>query len=491
MTVPSRLYRPALALLTDFYELTMAYAAWKEGVASREAAFTLSFRRSPFEGGFTVAAGLAHAIDLVEHLRFEEEDLAWLAEQRGADGEALFDGGFLGALRTLELPLDVDAVPEGTVVFPHEPLLRVKGPVVPCMLLETALLSVLNFQTLVATKAARVCLAARGDPVIEFGLRRAQGIDGGLSASRAAYVGGCAATSNALAARLYGIPARGTHAHSWVLLFEDEREAFLAYARALPGNCVFLVDTYSTLDGVDHAIEAGRWLRSVGKEMVGIRLDSGDLAWLSQEARRRLDAAGFPRATILGSNELDEHVVQSLKDQHATIASWGVGTKLVTGMGDGALGGVYKLGAVRTGPDAPWRHRVKISEQAAKTTIPGILQVRRFRSGGTFLADVIWDEIGGLPSPAVMVDPLDPTRRREIPAGTAADDLLVPIFRGGRRTYQPPPLGESRERTFAQLDGFHGGVKRFVNPHQFPVGLERGLHDLRTRLVLEARRAPG
>jgi nicotinate phosphoribosyltransferase len=356
------------------------------------------------------------------------------------------------------------------------------------MLLETALLAVVNFQTLVATKAARVCLSARGEPVIEFGLRRAQGIDGGLSASRAAFVGGCAATSNTLAARLYGIPARGTHAHSWVLLFDDEREAFQAYARALPGNCVFLVDTYATLEGVDHAIEAGRWLRSNGKELIGIRLDSGDLAYLSQEARRRLDAAGFPRAVILASNELDEQIIQSLKDQRATIAVWGVGTKLVTGMGDGALGGVYKLGAVRDGPDAPWKHRVKISEQAAKTTIPGILQVRRFGAPGAFLADVIWDELLGLPSPAVMVDPLDVTRRREIPAGTPAEDLLVPVFRGGRRVYDPPPLEESRRRTFAQLDGFHGGVKRFVNPHQFPVGLERGLYDLRTRLVLDARR---
>jgi nicotinate phosphoribosyltransferase len=492
MAVPSRLYRPSLALLTDFYELTMAFAAWKSGVARRETVFTLSFRSAPFESGFTVAAGLAHAVDLVEHLRFDGEDLAFLAAQRGSDGAPLFERGFLEALRTLEVDLDVDAVPEGTVVFPHEPLVRVKGPVIPCMLLETALLAVVNFQTLVATKAARVCLATRGEPVVEFGMRRAQGIDGGLAASRAAYLGGCAGTSNTLAARLYGIPARGTHAHSWVMLFDDEREAFLAYARALPGNCIFLVDTYATLEGVDHAIEAGRWLRSTGREMIGIRLDSGDLAYLSIEARRRLDAAGFPKAVILASNELDEHIVQSLKDQHATIAVWGVGTKLVTGQGEGALGGVYKLGAVRDGPDAPWRHRVKISEQAAKTTIPGILQVRRYRAeGGGFLADVIWDELGGLPSPSVIVDPLDLTRRREIPAGTPGEDLLVPVFRGGRRVYDPPPLEVSRRRTLEQLEGFHAGVKRFVNPHQFPVGLERGLYELRTRLVLEARGAPG
>jgi nicotinate phosphoribosyltransferase len=326
--------------------------------------------------------------------------------------------------------------------------------------------------------------------VLEFGLRRAQGIDGGLAASRAAYVGGCAATSNTLAGRLYGIPVKGTHAHSWVMLFGDEREAFLEYARALPGNCVFLVDTYGSLSGIDHAIEAGRWLRGQGKEMVGIRLDSGDLAWLSIEARRRLDAAGFPGAAILASNELDEHIIQSLKDQGAKIAVWGVGTRLVTGQDDGALGGVYKLGAVRDGPGAPWEPRVKVSEQAAKTTVPGSLQVRRFSRGSEFLADAIHDEGLGLPSPCVIVDPLDPLRRREIPAGTPGEDLLVPIFRRGRRVYDPPPLAEVRGRTLAQLGGFHAGVKRFVNPHQFPVGLERSLYDLRARLVLASRGAP-
>jgi nicotinate phosphoribosyltransferase len=426
----------------------------------------------------------------VANLRFAEDDLAFLREQRGVDDAPLFEEAFLDHLRKLELDVDVDAVPEGTVVFPQEPLVRVSGAVVPAMILETALLTVVNFQTLVATKAARVCIAARGDPVLEFGLRRAQGIDGGLGASRAAYVGGCAATSNTLAGKLFGIPVKGTHAHSWVMLHGDERVAFLEYARALPGNCVFLVDTYGSLSGIDHAIEAGRWLRAQGKELVGIRLDSGDLAWLSIEARRRLDAAGFERASVLASNELDEDIIQSLKDQGATIAVWGVGTRLVTGHDDGALGGVYKLGAVRPSREAPWEPRVKVSEQAAKTTIPGVLQVRRFRRNAEFLADVIYDESLGIPSPAVMIDPLDPTRRRELPAGTAGEDLLVPVFRRGRQVYRPPPLDEVRARTAAELSRFHAGVKRFVNPHQFPVGLERGLHDVRTRLVLEAREGP-
>jgi nicotinate phosphoribosyltransferase len=490
MTFPSRLYRPSLALLTDFYELTMAAAALRSGAAGKQAVFTLAFRKCPFEGGFTVAAGLAQAIDFIEHYRFDDEDLAFLAAQRGADGAPLFDAPFLDHLRRLELDVDVDAMPEGTVAFPQEPLVRVRGPIIPCLLLETALLTMINFETLVATKAARVVLAAQGEPVLEFGLRRAQGIDGGLSASRAAYVGGCASTSNTLAARLYGIPARGTHAHSWVMLFDEERAAFEAYARALPGNCVFLVDTYDSLEGVRRAIEVGRWLRKEGKELVGIRLDSGDLAWLSIEARRLLDEAGFHEAVIYGSNELDERIIQSLKDQGARIAAWGVGTRLVTGADDAALGGVYKLGATREGPGAPWRHRVKVSEQTSKTTIPGVLQVRRFHHEHGFLSDVIWDELTGLEEAPLIVDPLDPTRRREIPAGTPGEDLLVPIFRGGRRVYDPPPLAASRARAAEQLAGFHAGVKRFVNPHQFPVGLERRLYDLRTRLVLEARHAP-
>jgi nicotinate phosphoribosyltransferase len=490
MPVPSKLYRPPLGLLTDFYELTMAYAAWRDGTAAREASFTLSFRKNPFHGGFTVAAGLEHVVDLVESWAYAEEDLAFLAAQRGGDGAPLFDPAFLQVLRRMALEVDLDAVPEGTVVFPQEPLLRIQGPVIPCMLLESALLAIVNFQSLVATKAARVCLAAGGAPVIEFGMRRAQGIDGGLAAARAAYLGGCVGTSNTLAGRLYGIPVKGTHAHSWVMLHESEREAFLAYAKALPANCVFLVDTYATLDGVQHAIEAARWLREQGQEIVGIRLDSGDLAWLSQQARKLLDDAGFPQAAILASNELDEHVIQSLRDQDAAIAVWGVGTRLVTGQPDGALGGVYKLGAVRPGPAAPWEPRLKLSEQIEKTTVPGVLQVRRFRHGVEAFSDAIYDEGLGLPSPCVIVDPADPTRRREIPAGTPGEDLLVPVFRRGKRVWDAPALAEVRARTLSELSRFHAGVKRFLNPHRFPVGLERRLNDLRTHLVLQARRAP-
>jgi nicotinate phosphoribosyltransferase len=486
MPVLTQLYRPSLALLTDLYELTMAYGYWRSGTHTKEAVFHHHFRRPPFGSGFTVACGLAPLIEFIEHFHFDDDDLSYLAGLLGNDGKPLFDGEFLDVLRGLRFECDVDAVPEGTVVFPHEPLVRVRGPILQAQILETPLLTILNFQTLIATKAARVCLAAQGDTVLEFGLRRAQGIDGGLSASRAAYAGGCHGTSNVLAGKLFGIPVGGTHAHSWVLSFDSELESFEAYARAMPNNCVFLVDTYNTIEGVRHAVQVGRWLREQGREMLGVRLDSGDLAYLSKEARKILDEGGFPEAKVYASSELDEHLVESLKLQGAKIAVWGVGTNLVTAKDDPALGGVYKLTAVRE-PGEPWKYKVKLSEQAVKITTPGIQQVRRFSAGGQNIADMIFDEELGAPAAPTIVDPGDLTRRKEIPAGTPHTDLLVPVFRQGKRVYEPPPLKEVRQRTAEQLAGFHGGVKRFANPHQYPVGLERGLFDLKTHLILQAR----
>jgi nicotinate phosphoribosyltransferase len=484
--IPTELYRPSLGLLTDLYQLTMAYAYWKSGLERLEAAFHLFFRRNPFEGGFTVSCGLEYAIDLFQSLRFTPEDLAWLADVRGSDGGKLFEPAFLDHLGSLQLACDIDAVPEGTVVFPLEPMVRVAGPILHAQLIETPLLNLINFQSLIATKAARVVLAARGDPVLEFGLRRAQGFDGALSASRAAWVGGCAATSNVMAGRLFGIPVSGTHGHSWVMVFDDDLSAFRAYAAALPNNSTFLVDTYDSRQGVQRAIQVGEELRARGHEMLGVRLDSGDLAWLSSEARKMLDQAGFQKARILVSNELDEHLVASLKEQGAAISGWGVGTRLVTGHPDAALGGVYKLTAVRN-PGEAWRPKVKLSEQPIKTSVPGVLQVRRFQSDGEAIADVIYD-LGMQPKGAVtMVDPLDPTRRRTIPEGTPSEDLLVPIFRAGRCVYDPPPLTSVRQRVASELFRFHAGVKRFVNPHRYPVGLERAVNDLRTRLIVEAR----
>jgi nicotinate phosphoribosyltransferase len=425
-------------------------------------------------------------VELLEGLRFDADDLAYLAGLTGNDDRPLFEPAFLEHLAGMRFACDVHAIPEGTIVFPHEPLLRVTGPLLEAQMLETALLNIINFQTLIATKAARVNLAARGQPVLEFGLRRAQGIDGGLAASRAAYLGGCYATSNVLAGRLFGIPVRGTHAHSWVMCFDDELEAFRAYAKAMPNNCLLLVDTYNTLDGVRHAIEVAKEMRSRGQEMIGIRLDSGDLAWLSIEARRMLDEAGFPHASIVASNDLDEQIIASLKDQGAAIDVWGVGTRLITAFDQPALGGVYKLAALRD-ESGSWHYKVKLSEQAIKVSNPGILQVRRYLQASEAIGDVIFDEQHPIQGDCTMVDPMDMTRRMKIPPAAQGEDLLVPVFCRGRCVYDPPSLAASRDRLQEQLPLFQAGIKRFMNPHLYSVGLELGLHERKTKLILKAR----
>ena len=467
----------------------MACAYWKSGTAEKEAAFHLTFRAAPFQGGFTIASGLETAIEWIKDFQFSDSDLSYLATIPGRDKQPLFGKEFLAHLKDLRFTCDVDAVPEGTVVFPQEPLIRIQGPLLQAQLLETPLLNFLNFQSLIATKAARICLAARGEPVIEFGLRRAQGIDGGLTASRAAYVGGCAGTSNVLAGKIFGIPISGTHAHSWVMAFDNEKQAFQEYARALPNNCIFLVDTYDSLEGVRHAVEVGKELRQRGIELGGIRLDSGDLAFLSIEARRILDEGGFADAAIIASNDLDEHIIESLKLQGARINVWGVGTRLATAFDQPALGGVYKLSAIRQS-DGAWQHKVKLSEQAAKITNPGILQIRRFRTGSEFIGDAIYDLEFAVPKEVVIVDPLDVTRRKRFAAETIYDDLLVPIFRKGKLVYKAPTLDQIRGRVQQQLGMLHPGIKRSVNPHEYPAGLELRLHELKTNLVLKTRADP-
>ena len=457
-------------------------------VRLEEAIFNLFFRKHPFKGGYTIACGLSHVVDLMENFRFEDEDLEYLATLEGNNGERLFEDAFLAYLGEMSFECDVDAVPEGTLVFPHEPMIRLRGPLIQCQLLETAMLSVVNFQTLIATKASRVALAAGGEPILEFGLRRAQGVDGGVSASRAAYVGGVAATSNVLAGKLFGIPVKGTHAHSWVMCFDSEMEAFEKYADAMPNNCVFLVDTYDTVEGVKKAIEVGQKLREKGHEMVGVRLDSGDLAYLSIQARELLDAAGFPNASIVASNNLDEHVITSLKQQGARIGVWGVGTKLATAYDQPALGGVYKLSAIRRKGEEVWHDRVKLSEQAIKVSNPGILQVRRFTRGDEHIADMIFDEREDIARDVTIIDPMDMTRRLRIPEGTTSTDLLEPVYRGGVLQHDElPDVHQARARAQEQLEQFHSGIKRFVHPHQYPVGLEKNLFDHKTRLILEAR----
>ncbi len=381
----------ASALLTDLYQLTMAYGYWKSRKQEEEAVFHLFFRKAPFGGHTAIACGLEEVTNYLLHFHFLPDEIAYLATLRGNDGRPLFEREFLTYLSTMRFTGSIHAVPEGTVVLAYEPIIRVQGPIIQCQLIETALLNIVNFQTLIATKAARICAAAGDAPVLEFGLRRAQGPDGGLAASRAAYIGGCAATSNVLAGKQYDIPVKGTHAHSWVMSFDDELSAFLAYAAAMPHNCTFLVDTYDTRKGVAQAIEVGRRLRDLGHKMVGIRLDSGDLASLSIMAREMLDEAGFFDAAIVASNDLDEHKIKALRDQGAKISAWGVGTRLVTGHDQGALGGVYKLSAIRK-PGEAWKPKIKLSEDPAKNSLPGCLQVMRTEEDGLWKEDLIFDE---------------------------------------------------------------------------------------------------
>ncbi len=442
MNTQTQIYKAPLGLLTDLYQLTMAFGYWKSGLTEREAVFNLFYRKNPFGGEFAIACGLESVIHYLNDFCFREEDIDYLRGLTGNDGQPLFESEFLGWLLRMEFSCDVRAIPEGTVVFPHEPLLRISGPLIQCQLIESALLNLMNFQTLIATKSARICMSTRGEPVLEFGLRRAQGIDGALSASRSAYMGGCAATSNVLAGKVFGIPVKGTHAHSWVMAFDDELEAFEAYAVAMPNNCVFLVDTYDTLDGVKRAIRTGQRLREKGYEMVGIRLDSGDLAQLSIDARQILDEAGFDGAAIVASNDLNEALITGLKEQGATINVWGVGTKLATAYEQPALGGVYKLAAIRD-PGEEWRYRVKLSNEPVKVSNPGLQQVRRFSENGQFRADVIYDERLGIPDEC-QYNPIGENALSEVTAGADHEDLLVPVFESGRQVYETPDLEDVR-----------------------------------------------
>lgn len=481
------IYNLQLALLTDLYQLTMAYGYWKLQKADRQAVFHLFFRKAPFQGGYALAAGLEPALEFIDGFRFDRSDIAYLASLQGNDGAPLFEPGFLDYLAALTLTCDIDAIPEGTVAFGQEPLLRVRGALLQCQLLETALLNIINFQTLIATKAARMYTAAQGEPVVEFGLRRAQGIDGALAASRAAYIGGCSATSNVLAGKLYGIPVRGTHAHSWVMSFDTEEEAFTGYAQVLPNNCVFLVDTFDTLDGVRNAIKVGLKLRENGHKMVGIRLDSGDLAYLSVAARILLDEAGFNDTLIMATNDLDEQVIESLKVQGARIAVWGVGTKLVTAYDQPALGGVYKLGAIQNA-QGNWERKLKLSEQSIKSTIPGTLQVRRFTGPRGLLGDSIYDEALGIDPRHTLVDLKDHTRRKRLSADAQGRDLLQPVMRGGERVSAPESLAIIRARAAEELSHLHPSIRRFLNPHEYPVGLDIGLHELREQMIHQLRK---
>lgn len=479
----------SLALLTDLYQLTMCYGYWKRGLSNKEAVFHLFFRRAPFQGGFTIAAGLEALVHFIQNFHFDASDLLYLGSLKALDGTPLFEAAFLDYLSSMRFTGNIDAVPEGTVVFPYEPLVRIQGPLIECQLMESPFLNLINFPTLVATKAARVCLAAGGDPVMEFGMRRAQGIDGALTASRSAYVGGCSFTSNVLAGKLFGIPVKGTHSHSWVMVFDDELESFQEYAQALPSDCIFLVDTYNTLEGVKKAILVGSSLREKGYKLAGIRLDSGDLTDLSIKSRKLLDDAGFPDAQIVASNELDETIISELKRQGAKIGVWGVGTNLVTAKDQPALDGVYKLSAIRD-PGGPWKDRIKLSEQMVKMSNPGILQVKRFFSSKENVADVLYDVKDNLVEGSAVMDPLDPTKEWIVKHELQSRDLLEPIFCSGNLVYTLPSLEQIRARRQEELSHFSVGIKRFLNPHDYFVGMKKELYHHKIAMIKQIRTQP-
>ena len=475
-----------VSLLTDLYEITMAQGFWETGKLEEQGCFTVFFRENPFGSGYSVACGASELPALIENFRFTDEDVAYLAGLEAPGGGALFKPGFLEYLRNFRCAVDVDAVPEGEIVFPHEPMVRVTGSVLECQLLETALLNTVGFQTLVATKTARVVAAAQGRPVAEFGLRRAQGPDGGMAVARASYVAGCSSTSNVLAGRKYGIPVFGTHAHSWVMSFPSELEAFRAFAASSPKNCTLLIDTYDVRQGVENAIVVAKEMEEKGERLAAIRIDSGDLARLSAYVRRRFDQEGLPYVKISISNDLDEYTIQSLLNQGAPIDSFGVGTKLATCFDQPALGAVYKLSARRNGTEGPWTPVMKLSEQPYKRTIPGVQRVRRFYdAAGMPLGDMIYDPEFASGGGTRIVEVSDPAHEEET-AGVVSRELLVPIVRNGRAVGPREPLEDARNRCGAALAALDPAVKRFLNPQRYLVGMEKGLAEVREKLVRES-----
>ncbi len=495
MALTDTAYPTDVALLTDLYELTMAQGLWESGKLEEEDCFSAFYRDLPFGNEFAVMCGTADLPDLVENLRFTPQDIDYLAGLEAPAGGKLFKPGFLEYLRDFRMHVDVDAVPEGELVFPREPMVRVTGPALECQMLETALLNTINFQTLVATKTARVIEAAQGRPVAEFGLRRAQGPDGGMAVARASYVAGCSSTSNVLAGRRYGIPVFGTHAHSWVMSFDSELEAFRAFARTSPNNCTLLIDTYDVREGVENAITVAREMEARGERLAAIRIDSGDLAKLSKYVRGRFDEEGLGYVRISVSNDLDEYTIQSLLNQGAPIDSFGVGTKLATCYDQPALGGVYKLCARREAGQSAWTPTMKLSEQPYKRTIPGIQQVRRYvDEAGSPVCDMIFDESylegEGELRGTEMVAVNDAALKTSV-AGMDYRELLVPVVRDGAAVAPREPLAAARERCAAALAALDPEYKRFLYPQVYVVGMESGLARVRDELVRERMAATG
>ena len=476
--------RQNLTLLTDLYELTMMQGYFRNKTANETVIFDLFYRSNPCGNGYSIMAGLEQAIKYIKELHFTRADIEYLRSLN------MFEESFLDYLGDFKFTGDIYAIPEGTIIFPREPLVKVIAPIMEAQLVETALLNIINHQSLIATKAARVCYAAKGDGVMEFGLRRAQGPDAGIYGARAAVIAGCVGTSNVLAGELFDVPVKGTHAHSWIMSFPDEYTAFKTYAEIYPQACTLLVDTYDTLkSGVPNAIRVFTEMREAGVPLknYGIRLDSGDLAYLSKKARKMLDDAGFTDAVISASNDLDEYVIQSLKMQGAAITSWGVGTNLITAKDNPAFGGVYKLAAIQD-EQGNFIPKIKLSENSEKVTNPGNKKIYRIydKESGKIKADLISmdDEIYTEDEPMRLFSPTEPWKKTTLAPGTyTLRELMVPVFKQGECVYESPKVMDIRAYCLQEQDTLWEETKRFVNPHKVYVDLSKKLYDTKISLL--------
>ena len=474
-----------LTLLTDLYELTMMQGYFKEKDANETVIFDAFYRSNPGGNGYAICAGLEQAIEYIKELEFNSEDVDYLRST------GLFEEDFLEYLLHFRFSGDIYAIPEGTVIFPREPLVKVIAPIMEAQLVETALLTIINHQSLIATKTARVVFAAEGDGVMEFGLRRAQGPDAGIYGARAAMIGGCVGTSNVLAGKMFNVPVKGTHAHSWIMSFPDELSAFRSYAKLYPKACILLVDTYDTLkSGVTNAIKVFREMKEANIPLTsyGIRLDSGDLAYLSKKAKKMLTEAGFPDAIISASNDLDETLINSLKIQGATINSWGVGTNLITSKDCPSFGGVYKLAAVLDRKTGEFNPKIKLSENAEKITNPGNKEIKRIysRETGKIIADLIclegevYDENHSL----LLFDPIETWKKTHLAPNTyTMRDLLIPVFQKGKCVYESPAVMDIQDYCKKELDTLWDESRRLVNPHEVHVDLSKPLWNMKNQLL--------
>ena len=473
-----------LTLLTDLYELTMMQGYFENEDVNQTVIFDMFYRANPEGNGYAICAGLEQLIDYVKNLHFTEDEIDYLKSL------GIFKPAFLAYLRDFRFTGDIYAIPEGTVIFPREPLVKVIAPIMQAQLIETALLNIINHQSLIATKTARIVRAAQGDGVMEFGCRRAQGPDAAIYGARAAIIAGCVGTSNVLCGQMFHVPVSGTHAHSWIMSFPDELSAFRAYAKLYPDACILLIDTYDTLDsGLPHAIQVFKELREQGvhPKRYGIRMDSGDLAYLSKKVKAALDAEGFTDAIISASNDLDEGLIGSLKAQGATINSWGVGTNLITSKDCPAFGGVYKLAAIWNEPEQRFEPKIKISENAEKITNPGDKKIYRiYDAQGMIVADLIAlaDEEFSSKDPLLLFDPIETWKKTLLPGGSySMRELLVPVFRKGDCVYESPSVKEIQNICRRELNTLWEESKRFEYPHQTYVDLSRKLWNLKNNLL--------